>query len=215
MLDLRRGLATLLFVLASAGASGDLAAAQDTASVPATSAQAASAPAAPARHRATTAHAPAAGQRAHRAWMAHERWRYRTNGEAETAYRALVSHESPWPEWHQVNVVTLPAGLRFQMALAPGQPADHPGAFGTFDRIANVAYVRRVLAVKTAWKPTIDRVVTYEITSPLTADVGTVGPQIDGPLDAFLPGGGSQFQMTVPAAERMQHLRVVQERPIH
>ena len=151
---------------------------------------------------------------AHAAWLADQSWRYADDAEAEAAYRALVAHESPWPQWHQSNLVTLPAGLRFQMAIAPGQPDDRPGAFGTFDRIPNVEFVRLQLAVKTAWKPAIDRVVTYEITAPLIADVGAVGPQIDVPADRYLPGGGSQFQMMVPAAERMQHLRVVEVRPI-
>jgi hypothetical protein len=151
---------------------------------------------------------------AHAAWWADQRWRYATDGQAEAAYQALVARESPWPEWHQSNLVSLPAGLRFQMAIAPGQPTDRPGAFGTFDRIPSVEFVRLSLAVKTAWKPAIDRVVTYEITAPMIADVGTVGPQIDVPADRYLPGGGSQFQMMVPAAERMAHLRVVEVRPI-
>ena len=163
---------------------------------------------------AAAASAQPGGSVALRAWWADQRWRYRTNEEAEGAYRALVARESPWPEWHQVSVVTLPAGLRFQMALAPGQPTDRPGGFGTFDRIPNVEFVRLSLAVKMAWKPAIDRVVTYEITTPLPADVGTVGPQIDVPIDRYLPGGGSQFQMMVPAAERIGHLRVIEVRPI-
>jgi len=158
--------------------------------------------------------AAAAAPAAHAAWWADQRWRYAGDEEAEAAYRALVARESPWPEWHQSNLVSLPAGLRFQMAIAPGQPTDRPGGFGTFDRIPNVDYVRLSLAVKTAWKPAIDRVVTYEITAPLIADVGTVGPQIDVPADRYLPGGGSQFQMMMPAAERMQHLRVVEVRSI-
>ena len=159
-----------------------------------------------------TAAAPAG--RAFEGWWADHRWRYADDEEARAAYRALVARQSPWPEWHQSNIVTLPAGLRFQMALSPGQPPDRPGGFGTFDRIASVEFVRLSLAVKTEWKATIDRVVTYEITAPLLADVGTVGPQIDGPADRYLPGGGSQFQMMVPAAERIQHLRVVEVRPI-
>ena len=159
-----------------------------------------------------TANAPRSA--AHAAWWADHRWRYASDGEAESSYQALVARQSPWPEWHQSNLVSLPAGLRFQMAIAPGQPTDRPGAFGTFDRIPSVEYVRMSLAVKSEWKPSIDRVVTYEITAPLIADVGTVGPQIDGPADRYLPGGGSQFQMMMPAAERMQHLRVVDVRPI-
>lgn len=153
-------------------------------------------------------------RRAFRAWWAEQSWRYHDDAEARAAFDRLVQSESPWPEWHQVNVVTLPAGLRFQMALAPGQGTDRPGGFGTFDRIPNVAFVRDRLAVKVAWKPAIDRVVTYEISTPLTADVGTVGPQIDVPQDRYLPGGGSQLQMTVPAADRMRYLSVVEVRPI-
>jgi hypothetical protein len=151
---------------------------------------------------------------AHADWWTDQRWRYDGDAQAEAAYQALLARQSPWPEWHQSNLVVLPAGLRIQMAIAPGQSPQCPGGFGTFDRIPDVAFVRLRLAVKTAWKPAIDRVVTYEITAPLIADVGTVGPQIDAPADRYLPGGGSQFQMMMPAAERMQHLRVVEVRAI-
>lgn len=168
--------------------------------------------AAPAVAAAPTAEAP----RARRGWWTDQRWRYETDAAAESAYRALAAADtpSPWPVWHQTNAVMLPVGVRFQMALGTGQPTDRPGGFGTFERIPNVAFVRRALAVKVAWKPSIDRVVTYEVTAPLAADVGTVGPQIDVPVDRYLPGGASQLQMTVPAAERMQHLRVVEVRSI-
>jgi hypothetical protein len=100
------------------------------------------------------------------------------------------------------------------MALAPGQPPDRPGAFGTFDRIPDSRFVRYSLAVKTAWKPNIDRVVTFEVSDPLPADTGVVGPQIDGEAGLYLPGGASQFEMRVPAPERMAHLRIVAVRPI-
>lgn len=148
------------------------------------------------------------------AWWRDNRWRYHDDAETDAAYARLLGRQSPWPEWHQAQIVTLPAGLRFEMALAPGQPTDRPGAFGTFDPIPDVRYVRYSLAVKTAWKPAIDRVVTYEITDPLPADTGTVGPQIDGEAGLYLPGGGSQFEMKVPAAERIAHLKVVAVRPI-
>ncbi len=156
----------------------------------------------------------AASTRPRDGWWADHRWRYRTDQDAELAYQALAASQAPWPVWHQSNIVALPVGLRFQMALAPGQSSQCPGAFATFERIPSVEYVRMALAEKTAWKPAIERVVTYEVTAPLLADVGTVGPQIDAPANRYLPGGASQFQMMVPAAERMQHLRVVEERPI-
>ena len=151
---------------------------------------------------------------AHADWWMDQRWRYDSDAQAEAAFQALIAHQSPWPEWHQPNYVMLPAGLRIQMAIAPGQSPSCPGGFGTFDRIPDVAFVRLRLAVKTAWKQPIDRVVTYEVTAPLIADVGAVGPQIDALAGRYLPGGGSQFQMIMPAAERMRHLRVIDVRPI-
>jgi len=147
-------------------------------------------------------------------WWRDNRWRYADDAQANAAYDRLVVSQSPWPEWHQAEVVNLPAGLRFQMALAPGQPVDKPGAFGTFDWIPNARFVRYALAVKVAWKPVVDRVVTYEIVDPLPADTGVVGPQIDGDANLYLPGGASQLEMKVPAAERIAHLRVVEVRPI-
>ncbi|MEA3060453.1 MAG: hypothetical protein QOJ94_234 [Sphingomonadales bacterium] len=157
---------------------------------------------------------PAAVEDVHAHWWAEQRWRYASDAAAEEAYRALVTRQSAWPEWHQKDIVTLPVGLRFQMALSPGQPVERPGAFGTFDLIPDVAWVRRVLAVKVAWKPAIDRVVTYEVAAPLPADVGTVGPQIDETAREYLPGGGSQLEMQVPAAERFAHLKVIEVREI-
>jgi len=162
---------------------------------------------------APTAQASATGT-AHAQWWAAQRWRYRDDAAADEAYRALAVRQSPWPEWHQIHVIWLPRGTRIQIALAPGQAPDHPGAFATFDTIPDIAWVRRVLAVKAAWKPAIDRVVTYEVAEPLPADTGTVGPQIDEAGPAYLPGGGSQLEMMTLAAERMRYLKVVEVRPI-
>src|SRR4051812_20525000 len=65
-------------------------------------------------------------------WWMEQRWRYPAAAGAEGGYGALVPRQSAWPEWHEKDVVTLPVGLRFQMALSPGQPVERPGAFGTF-----------------------------------------------------------------------------------
>jgi hypothetical protein len=183
----KRGAAVLLFLLAACAA----------------------APAAPA-----PGWQPVGVEDVHARWWAEQSWRYESDAAAESAYQALVTRQSAWPEWHQKEVVTLLPGLRFQMALSPGQPVERPGAFGTFDLIPDVAWVRRVLAVKVAWKPEIDRVVTYEVATPLAADVGTVGPQIDEGAHRYLPGGGSQLEMQVLAAERFSHLKVVEVRQI-
>ena len=153
-------------------------------------------------------------ERARAGWWADNRWRYPDDGAAEAAFRALTRWQSAWPEWHQSHVITLPVGLRFQMVLGPEQPAECPGAFGTFDRIRDIEFVRAELAVKLAWKPDIDRVVTYEIRYPLLVDVGVVGSQIDDRDDRYLPGGASQLQMLVPTRDRMSYLHVVDVQPI-
>ena len=137
--------------------------------------------------------------------------RSRTPAGGPTSAGATAPTARPRPpirRWSRANRPgrngTSPISSRCRPACAsrwrsrPGQPTDRPGGFGTFDRIPSVEFVRLSLAVKTAWKPAIDRVVTYEITAPMIADVGTVGPQIDVPADRYLPGGGSQFQMMVP-----------------
>ena len=148
-------------------------------------------------------------------WWRDNRWRYASDEATDAAYQRLLANQSPWPEWHQPSIVTLPAGLRFQVALSPGQAADCPGNFGTFDPIPDVRFVRYSLAVKTAWKAQIDRVVTYEIATPLSADTGVVGPQIDTAAGLYLPGGGSQLETPKgPCADRAAKLRIVEVRPI-
>ena len=171
--------------------------------------------AAPAAEPVATAGAPAARQGDPKAqWWAQQSWRYGDAAAAEAAYQRLLASQSPWPEWHQPRVVELPIGTRFQMALAPGQTNRQPGGFATFDLIPSVAYVRTRLAVKEAWKPKIDRVVVYEVVKPLPADTGEVGPQIDVPVNRYLPGGASQLEMKVPGPDRISYLKVVDERPI-
>jgi hypothetical protein len=149
-----------------------------------------------------------------RKWWRENSWRYASEDEAAAAYRRLAEQASPWPDWYRPYETVLPPGTRFQMAIGGAQTPDQPGSFGTFDRIASVADVREDLAVRSDWKPQVDRVVTYEIVDPLPADTGIVGPQIDVPANLYLPGGASQFEMKVPATERAGHLKVIAVRPI-
>ncbi|MEO7779457.1 MAG: hypothetical protein ABIY63_18175 [Fibrobacteria bacterium] len=68
--------------------------------------------------------------------------------------------------------------------------------------------------IKEGWKPDIDRVATYEVIKPFPGQKGPVGPQIDEKSKRYLPGGGDQVKMLVPEKDRMNYLKLVDERPI-
>ena len=140
---------------------------------------------------------------------------FATRAEASAAYKKLLAEESPWPKGYVPQRSILKPGTRFEMALETGQPANRPGAFGTFDNISDTNFVRYDLAVKTAFKSDIDRVATYEVIKELPTNLGPVGPQIDLITGHYLPGGKSQLEMLVPKTERMNYIKNVGERKIH
>ena len=137
--------------------------------------------------------------------------RFKSSTEAASAYNKLVNEQSPWPLNEPPLDATLVPGTRVKMAVSPGQPATRPRGFATFDDIPNASYVRNELAVKMEWKPDIDRVITYEVKKPLPVKIGAVGPQVDKGANVYLSGGGSQVEMAVPPAERMNYLEVIDE----
>ncbi|HEY6816138.1 MAG TPA: hypothetical protein VI168_11405 [Croceibacterium sp.] len=147
-------------------------------------------------------------------WIHEYGWRYPNPQAAQAAYLLLVDGQSPWPDWFTPTVSALQPGTLFQMALSASQTDDHPGAFGTFDFIDDVSEVREDLAVLLAWKPDVQRVTTYRVTEPLPVLVGPIGPQVDPLACQLLQGRFSQFQMLVPAADRMKYLQVVSSRAI-
>jgi hypothetical protein len=149
-----------------------------------------------------------------KAWWAENRWRYRSDDEAATAYRHLAEEASPWPDWYQPYETRLPPGTRFQMAIGGAQTPDQPGSFGTFDRIASVADVREDLAVRSDWKEQVDRVVTYEVVRELPVRIGPIGPQVDPKLCLLLPGRWSQFQALVEKGTLRSYLKVLEVRAI-
>ncbi|EGO2826341.1 hypothetical protein HRG49_01540 [Enterococcus faecalis] len=52
---------------------------------------------------------------------------------------------------------------QFEMALSVGQGTEYQGRFGILtDTISDVEYVTDNLAVKYEWKPSIDKMVTYQ-----------------------------------------------------
>lgn len=149
-----------------------------------------------------------------RKWWGENRWRYPSDEDAAAAYRRLAEDASPWPDWYQPYEARLPPGTRFQMAIGGAQTPDRPGSFGTFDRIDSVADVREDLAVRSDWKPAVDRVVTYEVVRDLPAKIGPIGPQVDPGLCALLPGRWSQFQALVEKGTLRSYLEVPEVRAI-
>lgn len=123
-----------------------------------------------------------------KAWWSENRWRYSSDETAAAAYRALAEQASPWPDWYRPYETVLAPGTRFQMAIGGAQTEDQPGSFGTFDRIRSVSDVREDLAVRSDWKPRVDRVVTYEVVRELPVRIGPIGPQVDPGLCTLLPG---------------------------
>ena len=117
--------------------------------------------------------------------------------EASKAYKELKEQQSPWPVGYDPsgNIRTMQPGETFNMIIDNGME-DLPGKFGTTDAIPNAAYGRQNLAIKEAWKPTLDNVVTYRVRKPFDVYEGPVGPQIDG--NSYLKGGGSQITFKDP-----------------
>lgn len=144
----------------------------------------------------------------------HHRGNFETSTDAAKAYHNLIKEQSPWPLNEPPSHATIIPGVRIKMAVSPGQPSTRPGGFATFDEIPNKPFVRNELGVKNAWKPDIDRVITYEVVKPLPVKIGTVGPQIDKDAGAYLEGGKSQVEMLVPYDQRMDYLKVIEEKPI-
>jgi hypothetical protein len=138
---------------------------------------------------------------------------YASRADAAAAYKRLkAGYTSPWPDGFTPKKRTMNPGETFNMALGPGQPAVHPGGFGTPNAIPNQDFVWNNLAVKQDWKPTgVDRVATYRVKKPLPVQEGPVGPQFDEKLNRVLPGGADQVEMLVPRDDRMQYLEVVSE----
>lgn len=157
---------------------------------------------------------PTLQSRAGREWWEANRWRYATDAAAAEAYRTLAEEASPWPDWYRPYETTLKPGTRFQMAIGGAQTPDQPGSFGTFDRIASVEDVREDLAVRSDWKPEVDRVVTYEVVRELPVRIGPIGPQVDPKLCVLLPGRWSQFQALVEKGTLRSYLEVLEVRAI-
>lgn len=82
-----------------------------------------------------------------------------------------------------------------------------PGRFATTSgNITDVNYVRTNLAIKGEQKPEIDIVVGYKVKEGITLP-SLQGPQIDLPLDIYLPGGAEQINIILDrSANAMDYL---------
>lgn len=74
--------------------------------------------------------------------------------------------------------------------------------------------VREDLAVRSEWKPQVDRVVTHEVVREVPVRIGPIRPQVDPGLCALLPGRWSQFQALVENGTLRGHLKVLEVRAI-
>jgi len=147
-------------------------------------------------------------------WLKSNGWRFESPAAAASAYARIADEASPWPDWYVPYPTELKPGTRFQMVIGGTQTEQMPGKFGTFDDIRSVKDVRSKLAVRSDWKPAVDRAVTYEVTKPLPVLIGPIGPQVDPGTCRLLTGRWSQFAMQVDPATRMQYLKVLAVRPI-
>jgi len=96
--------------------------------------------------------------------------------------------------------------IAFKTLTDPTGKANKGRAFGgwaTFDEVPNKSYARNQLAITAEMKPNIGYVVEVEITKPINAKIGIVGPQ-----DA-VKGGGNQLHFFVTAADRSEVFRYI------
>ena len=98
------------------------------------------------------------------------------------------------------------------MVLSKDQPTDRPGGYGTFDNIATLVAARDYLAIRTDWKPTLSKIVIYEVTKPIPVNIGPIAAQVDPQTCRLLAGKWSQIEFLVPPRDRMNYMRPIEER---
>jgi len=148
------------------------------------------------------------------AFQKQHKGRFNSPAEAAAAYDNLKVGKSPWPIGVTPTPGTIKAGQKIRMAMSPGQPANRPGGWATTDAIPDANTVREKLAVTKEFKPELSHVQEYEVIKDIPVNTGPVGPQVDAITGEYLPGGGSQIQMTVNPADRMDYLKPIGQYPI-
>lgn len=88
-------------------------------------------------------------------------------------------------------------------AIQEGDTSKAFGGWATFDEVPNQSYARNRLALTSDMKADVSYVVEVEITYPINAQVGVVGPQ------GTAAGGGNQLHFLLPKKARGSAFRVV------
>ena len=87
---------------------------------------------------------------------------YATMAERRSAYEHIKTG-SPWPQDYTPVMEDIKVGERVNIAMAPKQVIEQPGAFATKSDIPNVEFVRDKLAVKYAFENEVGYVQEYEV----------------------------------------------------
>ena len=129
----------------------------------------------------------------------------------------MKAHEwaPAWKSGTQVAETTLPAGTRVQMVvdettylnyLRSNKTEIQLGGWATLDNVPSQAYVRNQLAITPDMKSNVGYVVELEVTRPIPAQIGVVGPQ------GGSSGGGNQLHFILDRNARNSAFKVVRER---
>jgi RHS repeat-associated protein len=143
---------------------------------------------------------------------------YGSMAERRAAYEHIKTG-SPWPQGYTPVMEDIKVGKRVNIAMAPKQLVEQPGAFATKSNIPDVEFVREKLAVKYAFKNEVGYVQEYEVIKSVPVLRGPIGPQLDPDLGRVLKGGADQIEFKFPDtigadgkkiwADRMDYLKPI------
>jgi filamentous hemagglutinin len=142
---------------------------------------------------------------------------FKSADEINAMMKATPDWSPAWKPGTSVAETTIKPGTKVQMVVDEttylnyvngGRSDIRFGGWGTFDNVPNQAYARNQLALTTGMKENVGYVIEVEITKPINAQVGVVGPQ------GSAAGGGNQLHFIVPPRDRASVFRVVGERKL-
>ena len=118
--------------------------------------------------------------------------------------------EPAWKAGTQVAETTLKPGTKVQMvvdkaayeALQRGE-MNYVGNWATFDNVPSQSFARNGLAITKGFKEDVGYVVELEITKPLNAQIGIVGPQ------SGAAGGANQVNFMFPRREGGEFFKLI------